>query len=42
MISRLAIAVLAAALPALRARFGALVRELSKFGTVGGIAPREA
>ena len=25
-------------LPALRARFGALVRELSKFGTVGGIA----
>jgi putative flippase GtrA len=28
----------AAILPALRARFGALVRELSKFGTVGGIA----
>lgn len=28
----------AAFLPALRARFGALVRELSKFGTVGGIA----
>ncbi|GGQ41161.1 GtrA family protein [Couchioplanes azureus] len=28
----------AALLPALRARFGALVRELSKFGTVGGIA----
>ncbi|MEV4636258.1 GtrA family protein [Actinoplanes sp. NPDC049548] len=25
-------------LPAVRARFGALVRELSKFGTVGGIA----
>jgi putative flippase GtrA len=25
-------------MPALRARFGALVRELSKFGTVGGIA----
>lgn len=31
-------AVPAAILPALRARFGALVRELSKFGTVGGIA----
>jgi putative flippase GtrA len=31
-------AVPAAFLPALRARFGALVRELSKFGTVGGIA----
>jgi putative flippase GtrA len=28
----------AAFLPALRARFGALVRELSKFGTVGSIA----
>ncbi|AGL20982.1 GtrA family protein [Actinoplanes sp. N902-109] len=28
----------AALLPALRARFGALVRELSKFGTVGSIA----
>lgn len=28
----------AAFLPALRARFGALLRELSKFGTVGGIA----
>ncbi|MFI5496487.1 GtrA family protein [Actinoplanes sp. NPDC051859] len=28
----------AALLPALRARFGALVREVSKFGTVGGIA----
>ena len=28
----------AAILPALRARFGALVRELSKFGTVGSIA----
>jgi putative flippase GtrA len=28
----------AAILPALRARFGALVRELGKFGTVGGIA----
>ncbi|MFI5932856.1 GtrA family protein [Actinoplanes sp. NPDC051494] len=28
----------AAVLPALRARFGALVREISKFGTVGGIA----
>jgi putative flippase GtrA len=31
-------AVPAAFLPALRARFGALVRELSKFGTVGSIA----
>ncbi len=28
----------AAFLPALRARFGALVRELSKFGTVGSVA----
>src|SRR5689334_23361211 len=28
----------AALLPAVRARLGALVRELSKFGTVGGIA----